>query len=301
MLSGVFVLSAGLFFAALAVYLLVSVVLQQTEDADALSWMDGKEPEKSKVPLIQFSRPLVHNFTLNHVKKVKSQKYREKVAKKILTSGLNRELNVEEFIGLQILWGIAFPILFFLFNTILSLGFPFLMVLVMSGVGFYFPHAYCNSQKKKRRISIISDLPFFVDVLALSVEAGLDFIGAVQRIVEKAPPHSILAEEFYTVIKDTRLGLSRQEALSNMDKRCDIAELTSVLAVIKDSEETGASIAGSLKSKSEQMRFERFAKAEEEGGKASQKILIPMMLFIIPSVFIVVFAPAAFQFMGGGN
>lgn len=298
---GTLTLLAGLFFSALAVYLLVSVVLQQSGEAEALSWLDGKEPEKSKFPLIQFSRPLVHNFTLSHVKRVKSEKYRKKLAKKILTAGLSRELNVEEFIGLQILWGIAFPILFFIFNIILSLGFPIVMVFVMSGVGFYFPHAYCNSQKKKRYFAIIADLPFFVDVLALSTEAGLDFMGSIQKIVEKAPPHSVLAEELFNVIKDTRLGLSRKEALTALDERTDIPELTSVIAVVKDSEETGASIATALKAKSEQMRFERFAKAEEEGGKASQKILIPMMLFIIPSVFIVVFAPAVFQFMGGGS
>ena len=294
-------LLAGLFFSALSVYLIVSVVLQQSEEAEALSWLDGKEPEKSKVPLIQISRPLVHNFTLSHVKRVKSQRYRKKVAKKILTAGLSRELNVEEFIGLQILWGIAFPILFFIFNTVLSLGFPLVMVLVMSAVGFYFPHAYCNSQKKKRYLSIISDLPFFIDVLALSTEAGLDFMGSIQKIVEKAPQGSVLAEELYKIIKDTRLGMSRQEALTQMDKRVDIAELTSVIAVIKDSEETGASVATALKSKSVQMRFERFAKAEEEGGKASQKILLPMMLFIIPAVFIIVFAPAVFQFLGGSS
>ena len=295
-----FILLAGLFFSAMAVYLMVSVVLEQSGEAEALSWLDGKEPEKSKAPFIQFSRPLVHNFTLSHVKRVKSEKYRKKVAKKILTSGLSRELNVEEFIGLQILWGIAFPVLFFLFNTILSLGFPNLMVFIMSAVGLYFPHAYCNSQKKKRYFSIIADLPFFVDILALSTEAGLDFMGSVQKIVEKAPPGSVLAEELFTVIKDTRLGLSRKEALTSMDQKVDIPELTSVIAVIKDSEETGASIAVALKAKSEQMRFERFAKAEEEGGKASQKILIPMMIFIIPAVFVVVFAPAVFQFMGGG-
>jgi len=296
---GILTLVAGLFFAAIAVYLLVSVVLQQTEEADALSWLDGKEPEKSKFPLIQFSRPLVHNFTLSHVKRVKNEKYRRKIEKKILTAGLSRELNVEEFIGLQLLWGIAFPVIFFLLNTILSLGFPLLMVFIMSVVGFYFPHAYCNSQKKKRYFSIIADLPFFIDVLALSTEAGLDFMSSIQKIVEKAPPQSVLAEELFNVIKDTRLGLSRLEALTALDKRTDIAELTSVIAVIKDSEETGASIATALKAKSEQMRFERFAKAEEEGGKASQKILIPMMLFIIPAVFIVVFAPAVFQMMGG--
>ena len=293
-------LIAGLVLASGAVYTLVSVILKQGNEAEALSWLDGQEPEKSKAPFIQMSRPLVHNFTLSYVKKVKSKKYRQKIEKKILTAGLSKELNVDEFIGLQILWGLAFPILFFIFNIILSLGFPPITGFLMGACGFYFPHAYCNSQRKKRYLSIIADLPVFVDILALSTEAGLDFMGSLQKIVEKAPKESVLAEEFYTVLKDMKLGQSRSESLTNLDKRIDIPELTSVVSVIKDAEETGASISKALKAKAEQMRFERFARAEEAGAKASQKILIPMMVFIIPAVFIVVFAPAAFQFMGGG-
>ena len=292
-------LIAGLALASGAIYTLVSAILKQSDEAEALSWMDGKEPEKSKHPLIQFSRPLVHNFTLSHVKRIKSGKYRKKVEKKIITAGLAKELNVEEFIGLQILWGLAFPILFFIFNTTLSLGFPLLALPIISFIGFYFPHAYCNSCKKKRRLSIIGDLPVFIDILALSTEAGLDFMGSIQKIVDKAPKNSVLAEELYTVLKDTKLGQSRVKALTQMEQRVDIPEITSVISVIRDAEETGASISTALKAKSEQMRFERFARAEEAGAKASQKILIPMMLFIIPAVFIVVFAPAAFQFLGG--
>ncbi len=292
---------AGLVLAAGATYAILSVILKQNNEAEALSWMDGKEPEKSKAPLIQFSRPLVHNFTLNHVKRVKSPKYRKKVEKKIITAGLTKEMNVEEFIGLQILWGIAFPVLFFILNTVLSLGFPPIAGLIMSGVGFYFPHAYCNSCRKKRHSSILDDLPVFIDILALSTEAGLDFMGAIQKIIEKAPKESVLAEELSIVLKDIKLGQTRAKALSSMDERIDLPEVKSVVSVVRDADETGASISKALKSKAEQIRFERFARAEEAGAKASQKILIPMMLFIIPAVFIVIFAPAAFQMMGGGG
>ncbi len=292
-------LLTGLALASLSVYLLVSVVLRQNDEADALSWMDGKEPEKSKFPLIQFSRPLVHNFTLSHVKRIKSEKYRKKTEQKIITAGLSKELNVDEFIGLQILWGIGFPILFFILNITLALGFSPIAVFFISGIGFYFPHAYCNTCKKNRHILILRDLPVFIDVLALSTEAGLDFMGAIQKIVQKAPKDSVLAEELYTVLKDIRLGQTRAKALAGLDQRIDLPEVTSVVSVIRDADETGASVAKALKSKAEQMRFERFSRAEEAGAKASQKILIPMMVFIIPAVFIIIFAPAVFQMMGG--
>jgi len=293
------ILLTSLFLTALCVYFVTFTILKNTQDVKALSWAEGKEPENSKVPLIQFSRPFVHNFTLSYAQRIKRPSYRNKIEQKLITAGLTKELNVDEFLGLQILWGIVFPILFTIFNLSLQLGFPHIFVLLISAVGFYFPHAYCNSCKQKRHISVLGDLPVFVDIVALSTEAGMDFIGALQKITEKAPANSVLAQEFLTVLKDIKLGQSRKKALTSLDERVGLPELKSIVSVIRDADETGASIATALKSKSAQMRFERFAKAEEVGAKASQKILIPMMLFIIPAIFIVIFAPAAFQFLGG--
>lgn len=296
---GTIILLSSLILIALGGYLFTSIILTQNDDQEILAWTKEDETNKSESGFIRFSRPLVHNFTLTHARKIKRPKYRKSIEKKLLTSGLKKELTVDEFIGLQILWGIGFPILFVILNFGLDFGFPYFIALIMSGIGGYFPHAYCNSSKKKREISIRSDLPLFVDILALSTEAGLDFIGAIQRITEKAPKTSVLAAELLIVLKDIKLGQTRKEALSSLDKRVDMPEMKSVVAVIRDADETGASIAEALKSKSKQMRYERFARAEEAGAKASQKILVPMMIFIIPAVFIIVFAPAVFQFMGG--
>ena len=144
------------------------------------------------------------------------------------------------------------------------------------------------------------DLPFFIDLLSLSTEAGLDFINAIQKITEKADKNSILAEEFHTVLTEITLGSSRKDALANLSTRLRSSEIQSFVTMLKDADETGASIAGTLKAKSEQIRYQRFNKAEEEGAKASQKILIPMMIFIVPAVMITVFAPIALQFYYGG-
>ena len=293
------ILLSALGLTALSVYLFTYTILKQESEAKALSWAEGDEPVKSDFPLIQFSRPLVHNFTLSHVKKIKRQNYRDAVEKKIVTAGLTKELNVDEFLGLQILWGIGFPILFVVLNFALQFGFPYWFVFIMIGLGMYFPHAYCNSAKQKRQGNIMSELPLFVDILALSIEAGLDFIGAIQKITEKAPKDSILAQELFIVLKDLRLGQTRKKALTALDERIGMPEMKSIVTVIRDATETGASVGVALKAKSAQIRFERFAKAEEVGAKMSQKILIPMMLFIIPAVFIIVLAPAGLQFLGG--
>jgi len=294
-----FLLLSGLALAAIAVYLFTSALLANNTDAEALAWASGDEPAKSKSGLINLSRPLVHNFTLQHAQRVKSARYRERVRKKILTSGLSQELNVDEFIGLQILWGVGFPIALMVLNFALQLGYPYIVTLAIGGLGFMFPHFHCDNEKKKRYVGIIGDLPFFIDLMALSTEAGLDFIGAIQRITEKAE-NSILADEFRIVLKDLKLGSSRKEALTGLAERLDIPELTSFVAVVRDADETGASIAQVLKDQSIQMRLERFVRAEKAGAKASQLMLLPMMIFILPAVLIIVFGPVILNFMYGG-
>lgn len=293
-------LLSGLGLAALSVYLFMGAIFTNNADADSLAWASGDEPAKSENPLINVSRPLVHNFTLQHAQKITAENYRAKVEKRILTAGLSQEINVDEYIGLQILWGLMFPVAAVVLNFALQLGYPYWFCGLISIAGALFPGVYCTTKKNTRYTSVVVDLPFFIDILALSTEAGLDFIGAIQRIVEKSD-NSVLADELRIVLKDIKLGSSRADALKAMARRLDIPEVTSFVAVVIDADSTGASISQVLKDQSEQMRLERFVRAEKAGAQASQKMLIPMMMFILPAVFIMVFAPVVLQFFYGGN
>lgn len=301
MLSFDFILLlSGLGLAALSAYLFAGAVFANNTDSDALAWASGDEPAKSKSPVINFSRKLVHNFALQHVRRIKAPGYREKVHRKILTSGLSNELNVDEFIGLQILWGVMFPVLLVILNFALRLEYPYALCIGLGLVGIIFPHLYCRSQKNQRYLSVVIDLPFFIDLMALSTEAGLDFINAMQRIVDKAE-NSVLADELASVLKDIKLGSSRADALRGLASRLDIPEITSFCAVVIDADATGASIAQVLKDQSGQMRLERFVRAEKAGAKASQAMLVPMLIFIFPAVLVMVFAPVIIQFFYGGG
>jgi tight adherence protein C len=293
-------LFSGLGLAAMSVYLFTSALLANNTDANALAWASGNEPAKSKSPIVNFSRPLVHNFTLQHALRIKNPNYRKNVEKKLLTAGLSQELNVDEFIGLQILWGVMFPLVLVILKFTLGLGFPYWFCVLIGMAGAYFPHIYCGMQTGQRYTSVIADLPFFIDLLALSTEAGLDFINAIQRIVDKAD-NSILADEFAIALKDIKLGAARADALKTFARRLDIPEITSFVAVVNDADYTGASISQVLKDQSSQMRLERFVRAEKAGAKASQLMLVPMILFVMPAVFIVVFAPVILQFFYGGQ
>lgn len=298
--SDIFLLFGGLLLAGVSVYLFVSTFLKQSKDQQGLSWASGDEPVKSSSRLVEWSRKLVHHFTIKYARKIKNENYRKKIDQLILLSGLSHELNVDEFIGLQILWGIMFPILLILMNFTLELGYPIWLVLILGIMGYQLPKFHAHAKKKKRNLSVLVDLPFFIDLLALSTEAGLDFIGAIQRIVDKAQ-NSVLADELGIVLKDLKLGSSRKDALKALTNRLDVPEVHSFITMIIDADSTGASIAGVLKEQSIQMRLNRFIRAEKAGAKASQAILIPLMVFILPAVFIMVFGPVILQFFYGGK
>jgi len=295
-----FILLSGLGLAALSVYLFSTAIFTNNTDAEALAWASGDEPQKSKSPIINFSRPLVHNFTLQHAQRIKRKTYREQVRRKLLTAGLSQELNEDEFIGLKILWGVFAPMGMLVMNFALQMDMPIWMIPAMAVIGWIFPDVHCSSARKKRYVAVVMDLPFFIDLMALSTEAGLDLMGAISRIVEKAED-SVLAEEFRIVLKDIKLGSSRRESLGRLADRLDIPEITSFASVVRDAEETGASIAQVLKDQSIQMRLERFVRAEKAGARASQLMLFPLMFIILPAVFMMVFSPVILQFFYGNG
>ena len=291
-------LTLGISFGAFAVYLLTRVVLGDKVDSSTLAWASGDQPAPSDSLVVNVSRPLVHNFTLAHAKKIKSQSYRAKVAENIKKSGLKREMNVDEFIGMQILWGILFPFVLVFLNVSLSLGLSPIIIVALGLIGFGFPNMYASDKRKKRNHSIRIDLPFFIDLLALTTEAGMDFMGAIQRITEKAPG-SVLSEELDEMLAEIRVGSSRQDALRSFADRIDLSEIMSLVAVVVDADRTGVPIHTVLKDQAEQMRLERFVRAEKAGAKASQIMMLPLVCFIVPAVFIVVLGPIVLKFMMG--
>lgn len=285
----------------ISVYMIITTIFSKNEDMKALSWASGNAPVKSTSSAIELSRTLVHQFTIQHAVKIKNPRYRKGIERMILTSGLSAELNVDEFIGMKILWGVMLPVVLFILNFALQLGYTPIIFVFLAPIGWNFPNFHAKAMRNRRVSSVRIDLPFFIDLLALATEAGLDFQGAIQRIVEKSRGASVLADELDNVLRDVTLGSSRAQALRGLSNRLDMSEISSFVNVIIDADSTGASIAKVLKDQSAQMRLERFVRAEKEGAKASQKILIPLIFFILPAVFVMVFAPIALSFLYGNG
>ncbi len=290
----------GLFLAGASTFWFVYSIFAANQDSKALAWASGDQPKLSKSAVINFSRPLVHQFTLKYAKKIKSERMRKNTEFTILTAGLSEELNVDEFLGLKLFWGVLFPIILVILNFALALGYPWPLVIMLAPIGFYIPDMHAKAEKKKRSTSVVIDLPFFIELLALSTQAGADFFGAIQKITQKAD-ESVLATELDMVLRDLRLGSTREKALKDMSYRLDVPEVTSFVNVLTDADATGASIGDVLREHASQMRLERFVRAEKAGAKASQLMLLPLIFFVLPAVFVVVFAPVALQFLYGGK
>jgi tight adherence protein C len=298
--SAEWILILGLIFAGLAVYLFLSAILGSQADKQQLSWANNSEPVKSKSGIINLSRPLIHQFTLQHALRIQNVEYRKRIGQRIKTAGLAKELNIDEFIGMQILWAFFFPGFCAVMNFALEMGFSYMLIFLMIPIGFYLPIFHATAMKNQRELSVRSDMPFYIDLLALSVEAGLDLFQAIQKIVDKAEgTESVLAAELAVVLKDVQIGSSKEVALRELGERLDMSEMTSFVAVLIDAGKSGAPIANVLKDQSNQMRLERFMRAEKMGAKASQAMLIPMMLFIVPAVFIMVLGPVVLSFVYG--
>jgi tight adherence protein C len=160
-------------------------------------------------------------------------------------------------------------------------------------LGFFFPQLWLSSKIAKRQKDIRKAMPDALDLLTICVEAGLGFDAAMSKVSEKWETDLSLA--FARVIQEIQLGKLRREALRDMADRIGLAEMTSFVAAVIQSEQLGVSLAKVLRIQSDQMRVKRRQLAEEEAHKAPIKMLIPMGLLIFPSLMIVLLTPAALR------
>ena len=162
-------------------------------------------------------------------------------------------------------------------------------------VGGVMPNLILASKIKNRKASIISTLPDILDLLTVSVEAGLGFDGALKKLVEKMPGH--LAEEFNKVLQETKVGKPKTDALKDMDARLSVSDITTFIASIIQAEHLGISIGKVLRVQAQQMRLKRKQRAREKSMKAPIKMIIPMVVFIFPTIFTVLMGPAVIRLL----
>ncbi len=222
--------------------------------------------------------------------------YEAKMRRRLIKSGDPKGYKPEDMMALQ---EIGF-VVGLLFGLILcnAIGWNLAGSILVAFIGMFYPMIWINDQVKARHLAISRALPFNLDLLTLSVEAGLDFTGALAKVVEKGKGGP-LREELQMVLKQLKMGKTREEALKDMIARVDLASLTQFVTALIQADKMGTSLGKILRIQSTQLRIDRTQRAEKLAGEAPVKMLFPLIACIFPTVFMVLFGPIVFAFMFG--
>jgi tight adherence protein C len=201
---------------------------------------------------------------------------------------------VLHFVAAVFLGGVI--VLISIFSKSFSLPMKILMVVIFTVLGYFIPDLLLKSRIDSRQKQVRKAMPDALDLLTICVEAGLGFDAAMSKVHEKWDNE--LAMAFGRVIREIQLGKLRRDALRDMADRLGLAELTSFVAAVIQSEMLGVSMAKVLRIQSDQMRIRRRQFAEEQAHKAPIKMIFPMGILIFPSLMIVLLTPAALRLMG---
>jgi tight adherence protein C len=171
--------------------------------------------------------------------------------------------------------------------------------LAMGLMGWSYPVAWLHGAAGRRKDVMSRSLPYAIDLITVGMQAGQDFGAAVRNLVVDGPPGP-LRQEFAVMLRETELGKSRIEALKAMADRIQLDEFRSLVTSVVQSSEMGASIAQTLKVQAEEIRRARHHKAERQAARAPSLMIIPVALFILPSVFVMIFVPIILRIQGSG-
>jgi len=237
-------------------------------------------------------RPLAGRIS-GTVARFTSSSFTNRTEKNLAMAGNPGDLRVPDWLGIKAISSVVFAILFFLiFFFLLNTGFIVAIALGVAGVGFGYiaPEFWLSRRVRARQKGILLQIPDALDLLTISVRAGLGFDAALGKVVEKM--QGPLVDEFRRALAEVRVGKARREALRDIVPRTEVPALSNFIGAIIQAEQLGVSISKVLQVQSEQLRIERRQRAEEQAAKAPIKMLFPLVGCIFPSLFIVILGPA---------
>lgn len=243
-------------------------------------------------------RPFLHKFA-NRITQWAPTGQREQTITRLSAAGIAGQWEAMEWKGLQYSLSLLLALIFVGLFLLLHSGFTMCILMGIVGflIGYLLPNSWLNVKAKQRQLGINTMLPDVLDLLTVSVEAGLGFDAALLKVVEKQK--GVLAEEFLRVLQEIKMGRPRRDALRDLAKRNKPAEdLSNVVASLVQADQLGISIGGVLRNQAIQIRQKRRQRAEEKAQKAPVKMMIPLVFFVFPSIFVIILGPAVLQIIG---
>jgi tight adherence protein C len=284
---------------AALVFVVGSVTAERAEVRESLRRLEGYQiqdvrdqemlapiTERVVAPLLEGLTGVARRFT--------PAGFGEGVAQKLVMAGNPPNLNVDKVLVLKLL-GIVSVILWI--PIVLALHIQGMLaivaILLLWGCAFMYPDVLINRKIEDRQKEISRKLPDILDLLVISVEAGLGFEQALDRTTIAVP--GALSDEFRRMLHEIRIGSSRADALRAMAERTDVPELRAFIMAMLQADTFGVSVSRLLRSQAEEMRTRRRLRAQEQAQKAPVKMLFPLVFCIFPSIFVVILGPAIIQ------
>ncbi len=234
-------------------------------------------------------RPAYQKFTL-FIGKVTPYGVKQSLEQTLAHAGTPNNMNVNRLITMMIMSGVVFVAFSYLFYKSINSNMNILMVIVIGILGFMIPLYILRAKARSRQTKIQKSLPDMLDLIFVSVEAGLGFDMALKRTTEKMP--GPLSEEINRALDEVNKGRDRVEALRGIVYRTGVEDLSSFITAVIQSEQLGSNIANMLRVQSKSMRQKRRQRAEEKAMKVPVKMLFPLVFFMLPALFIVILGPA---------
>ncbi len=286
-------------FSILLLEILFRKRLQVSQRLAAIKMMDmglvSDSEEESELSLTFFERVVQPGFQKagSILGSLAPREMRTSIEKRIMYAGSTEKIKFNNLMTSMVISALLFGSLSVLiFTQIFSMpgNRAFVMILLASMIGLYFPLIILNSKTAKRQKEIQQSLPEMLDLLLVSVEAGLGFDMALKRVTEKMQGE--LTKEFSRCLEEIRRGKKREEAFRGIVNRTGVQDLSVFITSVIQSEQLGTNIADTLRIQADSMRRKRRQRAEEAAMKAPIKMLFPMIFFILPTMFIVILGPA---------
>lgn len=290
----------------ITIYLIVYFVLGQIFKSrqainirlDRIAKDDPKnqDSELGKPLFARLIKPMLEQMSKT-VLKVAPKEIISAFENKVVMAGNPNNLGVSDWLNIQGLVIICIPLITIAIGYYASFETRNIILIVMSEaiLGLIMPSLILGKIAGDRQKKIVNALPDVLDLLTVSVEAGLGFDGALAKVVDKMP--GPLAVEFENVLQEMKVGKQKKDALKDMSERVGVQDLSSFVGSIIQADQLGVSIGNVLRIQSEQMRQRRRQRAQEKAMKAPVKMLIPMLLFVFPTIFSVLLGPVVVRMM----
>jgi tight adherence protein C len=254
-----------------------------------------KEQESDEVP--SFSDRVLRPFfsrIASVSKKMGTKELVRETNHKLELAGIEETVGIDEYLALKLL--LPFGFIFIIILEFIFLNIPLwakLFSLVIVPISYFFPDIFLRSRIQNRQEEIRVTLPNALDLMTISIEAGMGFNIAVSRVADniKGP----LGEEFKKMLNEIQIGFSRRDAFKNLDRRTDVADLSAFVVSMIQADVFGIPVGRVLRVQASEMRIKRRQRAEEYGYKAPIKLIFPVLFCLFPSLLTVVIGPGAIQ------